>query len=121
MASNDAVGQATIDGQRVSAGAEAAIRRCVAELQPFADDARVEALVTKLQAIADPTHFVEVEKRDRLADELVKISKATMAVAGELTAADRVMNANATRDAQMRYLRSVSPAAAEATDRGRVA
>jgi thioredoxin-like negative regulator of GroEL len=55
-----------------------------------------------------------------LADELLKVSKAEMAV-GPLSLPDRVQEAAATRNAQISYLRKVSPAAADAAEAARAA
>lgn len=98
----------------VSTGAQAAIRRAMRDFQAFAGEPQMEALISKLSSIADPSG--DVAKRERLADELVKVAKAELE-AGDLSAGDRAQTANATRDAQMEYLRSVSPSAAAVLDR----
>jgi hypothetical protein len=61
----------------------------------------------------------EYDTDDRLADELTAVRKAEMA-AGPLPLAARAQEANATRSAQMKYLRKMSPAAADAAEAARV-
>ena len=131
------VGSATQAGLTVSSEKRAALARAIAELEPFSDDPRIEALTAKMNAIANPTEWSEqdgqvnsprsstpVTKADRLADRLVQVKKAeAQAIAsGELQSHDleaRVKQADATRAAQAAYLREVSPGAAAAVERER--
>ena len=58
MTTNGADGRAALQGVNVSARAQAAIRRAIAELGAVAgEDPRLSALVSKLRAIESPTDF----------------------------------------------------------------
>lgn len=97
----------------VSAAAKAAIRQAVELLNPYDGDPRISALISKLTQIGNP-----VSKADKIAGELLKVAKAADEL-GPLGLEDRAGVAKATREAQLRYLREVSPAAAASLDRER--
>jgi hypothetical protein len=77
----------------------------------------------RLNQIADlVAERQETAKRDRLADELVKVSKAASEEAAEngpLSLEDRAKVSKAVTPAQLKYLREVSPAAAAAYEQSR--
>jgi hypothetical protein len=62
----------------------------------------------------------EYDADDRLVGALTAVRKAEMA-AGPLPLTSRVREANATRPAQLAYLRKMSPAAADAAEAARAA
>ncbi len=79
----------------------------------------------RLNQIADlVAERAQTQKSARIAGELVKVSKAaseTIAQDGPLSLEDREGLRKATGNAQLKYLREVSPAAAAAYEQSRVA
>lgn len=94
----------------VSAGAQAATRRALAALEPYAGEPRVKALIGKLTAIADPTNF----DADRAA-EIAKALADCEALAKSEDVSDLV-KAKAERarvELEKSYLERMSPAGAD--------
>jgi hypothetical protein len=112
-ATSDAVGAATQAGQNVSSGAQAAIGRAVEEISPYAgEDPRVEALVTKLLAIADPVGGGE----GQLAKAMSTVLKMEREIGTDRStlSSDHSLIAKASKRIQAQYLAEQSPAAYEA-------
>lgn len=74
-------GQAMLDGRNVSAGARAALRSAATGLTPFADEPRIEALIEKLQSIADPVSKSEGVVRLSKSDQLKHLREMSPAAA----------------------------------------
>ena len=100
----------------VSAGAARAIGRAAEILQPYAAEEQVEALIAKLQTIIEN----DTTGTDVLANDLAKVAKAVTET-GPHSPVEREQISKASRDAQLTYLREMSPAAASAYERGRAA
>jgi hypothetical protein len=103
MADSDAGGAATRAGLNVGPADRARLTQMIA-LAEGADDDRVRALAGSHRALLHPDSGEGAAvKADHLADELAKVAKAELE-AGTLTAGDRAMTADATREAQAAYL-----------------
>ena len=102
----------------ISSEARAAIGRAMAALRPYASDARIAGLISKLAAIAGTA-----TKSETLASELQKVDSAVAAVTkadGPMPPDARAQNARATREAEIAYLREVG-GNVDAWSRGRAA
>ena len=100
----------------LSPGAARAISRAVEILQPYGGEDQVEALLHKLRTIVES----DTTGTDALASDLVKVEKAVRET-GPHGLLEREQIGNASRDAQLKYLRGMSPAAADAYERGHAA
>jgi hypothetical protein len=100
----------------VSASGRAAIRRAVAELTPYGDDDQVAGLISKLSEMAGAPPADPVGKAAGQLDTR-ELETVLLASAG-LGAGERAKVAKASRNAQMEYLRAMSPQAADAVGRG---
>lgn len=96
----------------ISPAARRAIERALSLLRPYGDEATVSGLIGKLQSSIETGGPAE-----RLAKTLVELDDVVRK--SEMDGAERRVALSKSQGAQLEYLRSVSPAAAEAWEASR--